>query len=204
MQQTHIGNVVGILLCFGLLSGTSAQTSDSVMESWRQHFPDVSTFDKGTKIAIDHRGDVYVLGDFRGGYALVKYSGITGGRVWTVHQTDDYFPRDIFVDRLGNVYILIGVGPTSESDYITIKYNSAGEKQWTAIYNNDGDVPQAGTVDKAGNVYITGESLKTGQQWDYVTIKYKPDGEEEWVARYDAAKLNDTPRAIDVVLTNLT
>ena len=47
------------------------------------------------------------------------------------------------------------------NDLATIKYDSAGQQQWVAIYN-DFDNPDAQldamTIDKSGNVYVTGWS----------------------------------------------
>src|SRR4030095_14294052 len=72
-------------------------------------------------------------------------------------------------------------------DYLTIKYNSSGQKEWVARYDAGfGDAATAMAIDSSGNVYVTGQSwsAKTSE-YDYATVKYNTDGQEQWVARYD-------------------
>jgi hypothetical protein len=74
---------------------------------------------------------------------------------------------------------------TSGGDYVTIKYNSAGEQQWVARYGNEAAAVGI-AVDASGNVYVTGTSYEGGSDCcDYATIKYNSAGLEQWVAVYD-------------------
>ena len=58
-------------------------------------------------------------------------------------------------------------------DYVTIKYNSGGQEQWTARHDGGGDFPNAIAVDVSGNVYVIGSSWALGSsQPDYLTVKY--------------------------------
>ena len=95
----------------------------------------------------------------------------------------------IALDRWGNVYVTgFSDGGGTGYDYATIKYNSAGQKEWVARYNgpgNDGDLAQAIAVDDSGNVYVTGFSVGSGTGFDYATIKYNSAGHEQWAARYN-------------------
>ncbi len=88
----------------------------------------------------------------------------------------------------------------SNLDYLTVKYNSAGQEQWVASYNGPGnalDLANAIAVDSSGNVYVTGESYGLDSARDYATIKYNSTGQEQWVARYNGpANYDDEARAI--------
>src|SRR6186713_2446174 len=78
-------------------------------------------------------------------------------------------PRAMCIDNNNNIYV---TGPSDASkrgnlDYATIKYNAAGQQQWVARYNGEGDAedwPYAITVDATGNVYVTGRSMGAGKK----------------------------------------
>jgi uncharacterized delta-60 repeat protein len=109
----------------------------------------------------------------------------------------------IALDRSGNVYVTgFSDGGGTGYDYATIKYNSAGQKEWVARYNgpgNDGDLAQAIAVDDSGNAYVTGFSLGSGTGLDYATIKYNSAGQEQWVARYNGPG-NDFDEGLAIVV----
>src|SRR6476646_9505206 len=98
--------------------------------------------------------------------------------------------KAVAVDNSGNVYVagtMLGSGTLN--DLATIKYDSAGNQLWVAIYN-DFDNPDAQlnamTIDRSGNVYVTGASGVSNVYYDCTTIKYNSAGQEQWVARYNA------------------
>jgi hypothetical protein len=75
-------------------------------------------------------------------------------------------------------------------DYLTIKYSSAGDTQWTRRFNgagNGNDEAYAVALDDSGNVYVTGYSdgnVSVALNQDYATLKYASDGTLRWAARY--------------------
>src|SRR6266498_2680668 len=77
---------------------------------------------------------------------IVRYNG-TGNAIDAI--------KGMAVDNSGNVYITGSSNSGANSDdYITIKYNSNGVRQWLARYNGTGngsDVPSSIFVDGAGN-----------------------------------------------------
>ena len=150
--------------------------------------------DNATAIAVDGSGNVYVTGNSWGSgnsdYATVKYNS-AGEQQWVARYNGgaNYgdFATAIAVDKSGNVYVT-GDSGYGNSDYVTIKYNSAGEQQWVARYDGPGhdlDVAYAIAVDASNNVYVTGFSAGAGTDLDYATIKYDSAGQQQWVARYD-------------------
>lgn len=143
-------------------------------------------------IAIDASGNVYVTGTRTFGqgheYVSIKYDSV-GQEQWVAHYNgpgSDDFARAIAVDRFGNVYVT-GYSRrfvSGDFDYATIKYDSSGQQQWVARYNDPGDGGDyafAIAVDGSGNIYVTGQG---GPGDNYATIKYNAAGQEQWVARY--------------------
>jgi hypothetical protein len=93
----------------------------------------------------------------------------------------------VTTDSTGNIYV---TGPSTGSgtgqDYVTIKYNSAGNQLWVARYidpSNSSDTPTDIAVDSSGNVYVTGSCQSFSR--DYATIKYDSNGNQIWVAKYN-------------------
>lgn len=108
------------------------------------------------------------------------------------------------MDAAGNVYVTgLGVGTSTNLDYITIKYNSAGVQQWIAQYNGPGnglDDAHAIALDTFGNVYVTGWSYGGATPgYDYATVKYNSAGVQQWASRYNHTA-NGTDEAWDVAV----
>src|ERR1051325_2349327 len=96
--------------------------------------------------------------------------------------------KAIAVDNAGNVYVAgTSFGLGTSNDYATVKYDSAGQQVWVALYNdfNTPDQQLNGmTIDGSGNVYVTGGSGSNSVPSVCTTIKYNSAGQEQWIARY--------------------
>lgn len=160
--------------------------------------------DEPTAMVVDGSGNIYVAGytaipDYSA-YVTVKYNP-QGQEEWSAR----YNPPNcissaagIAVDHSGNVYVT-GTSETfglGDPDYVTIKYNNSGQRQWLARYNggaNSNDYATAIAVDASGNVYVTGTSgIPSG---GFATVKYDSSGQQQWVAQYGGP---GTPVAIAV------
>ncbi|HJY63560.1 MAG TPA: SBBP repeat-containing protein [Ignavibacteria bacterium] len=155
-----------------------------------------NSVDEAFAIAIDASGSVYVTGSSFGSgsnldYATVKYSS-AGQEQWAARYNGPANLIDIAnaiaIDGAGNVYVTgTSTGSFTLSDYATIKYNSAGQMQWTVRYNgpaNGIDEAVSVAVDGSGNVYVTGQSISS-TNYDFATIKYNSTGQMQWEARYN-------------------
>ena len=171
-------------------------------------------YDYPTGIAVDNSGNVYVTGESTGLNGLkgdwdcttIKYNS-GGQQEWVVRYNGPANANDwgtgIALDKSDNVYVTGGsVVSGIFSEYITIKYDSAGQEQWVAHYHGTGngnDTATALAIDSSGNIYVTGSSFNSNNNFDCVTIKYDPAGQETWVARYDGPiHLDDLGYAIAI------
>lgn len=142
--------------------------------------------------AIDQSGNIFLTGGIeRNSSSEIgtwKYD-TSGNLIWEVfykYSARAYY-RGVFVktDDSGNTYVA-GESTSSgitDCDFITLKYNSAGEQQWAAIYHGPSTRSQfirGMVIDSEHNIYITGES-----SYNYATIKYNSNGEQQWVSIYN-------------------
>jgi len=166
-------------------------------QQWVQIYstPNITDDDAGSKIVIDASGNCYVTGFGVGSgtgkdIITLKYNS-TGSLQWAQRYSGNYEDAgiDIIVNGSGTVYVTGYTFTTlTNSDYISIKYNSNGVQQWIKTYNGTGnstDKSNSIGLDAADNVYITGYSIGNGSSFDFATIKYNSSGTQQWVQRYN-------------------
>jgi len=151
--------------------------------------------DTATATAVDAQGNVFVTGyaQEQGNgldYVTLKYNS-AGVLLWRAAYNGPADQDDqataLALDSAGNVYVTgASRGSSSGWDYATIKYDSNGNRLWTARYNGAGqdDAAAALAVDASGNVYVTGSSKNSSGHFTSVTIKYDHNGSQAWLSRY--------------------
>ena len=162
--------------------------------------------DAAYAIAVDAWDNVYVTGYSDGmgteaDYATIKYDS-AGQQQWVARYDGPVSRFDeaaaIAIDGSGNVYVTgISLGLDTVIDFVTVKYDTLGQEQWVARYNNGGG--RAIALDSSGNVYVTGYSNDPRTGTEYATIKYNPVGQEQWVARYNGSA-NDSDQAAAIAV----
>lgn len=104
----------------------------------------------------------------------------------TYAHTGDDLGWGMAVDANGNVYVTgeshQGSFFNGDSDYLTVKYDSAGNMVWSKTFDRCGrDIPWNAAVDSAGNVHVLGWSYNTETGGDEgVVVKYDPSGNVLW------------------------
>jgi uncharacterized delta-60 repeat protein len=153
--------------------------------------------DACNSIAVDVDGNVYVAGSSYGigtylDFTTIKYNS-AGAQQWIAIYNGPGSSGDeansIALDDNANIYV---TGYSDENgtgyDYLTIKYDAAGNQIWMMHYNGPGNgIDRATSLDLngSGNVYVTGHSYGSGTSEDYATIKYDAAGNQIWLVRYD-------------------
>ena len=123
------------------VNGAQLSPLGGVQESWVARYNGPGNYtDDPAGIAVDASGNVYVTGESSGqgglmGYATIKYNS-AGEEQWVARYNGPGNGNDsanaIAVDASGNVYVTgQSLGQGTGIDYATIKYNSAGQQQWS-------------------------------------------------------------------------
>ena len=144
----------------------------------------LSSYDAANALAVDASGSVYVTGYSGGAYTSYDYTTIkydaAGNEQWVARYNgarNSYdYANALVVDDLKNVYITgTCVGSNNYYEYATIKYDAAGNEQWTVLFDLPGynDSGSDIAVDATGTVYVTGTSDNSFGTSAYTTLKYK-------------------------------
>ncbi len=158
--------------------------------------------DKANDIAIDHDGNIVVTGSSKDSVAYYEAATLkydpAGNVLWTqrfsVAGPIGVHGEILQTDAVGNIYVT-GTGgyDSTDNDFITLKYSTAGALLWTAVYDGPkkwGDRPTEMHVDKWGGVYVTGQST-SDTVWShsysggaFTTVKYDSAGNQQWIKRF--------------------
>ena len=154
-------------------------------------------WDSGNALAVDHAGNVIVVGEAPGigtaqDYVTIKYTS-AGVPLWTNLYNglgnDNDRADAVTVDGNGNVFVTgFSRNANGDSDFATLKYSPDGTPLWTNLYNgpgNDDDGASALAVDSNGNVFVTGTAVGINSHDDFVTIAYSNAGVPLRTNRYN-------------------
>jgi uncharacterized delta-60 repeat protein len=179
---------------------TASQSYAQPLVGWIQRYNDplVDSIDVATSIAIDNSGNVYVTGysytllNFLTDIVTIKYRGTDGTQLWRRTYSGLLSDRGnkIIVDK-NNRYVYV-TGYTTRlltlTDYVTIKYDTAGALQWDTTYDRSLLFDEAKSIgqDVNGKIYVTGYTTSLLHGRDYTTIKYnQTNGNQVWIEHYD-------------------
>lgn len=180
--------------------------------------------DEAYGLGIDASGFIYVGGFLKNTGAsydilLAKYNS-NGDTIWTrkydytlVGGSDKAF--QLAIDGQGNIFLTgrsdSDPSVNSNTDAITLKYNSLGTLLWVQRYNgisNGSDQTRQIKVSPTGNVYVAGRTFN-GNDNDVLVIKYSNTGIQQWIKTYDGGGSDevismDIDNSENVVVTGFT
>ncbi|HEX7313339.1 MAG TPA: Ig-like domain-containing protein, partial [Pyrinomonadaceae bacterium] len=160
--------------------------------------------DWASAVKTDADGNVYVAGTswaaaFPGSeydIVVLKYNA-AGQRQWARIYNGPIGHWDIAnaltLDSAGNVVVAgYSQGSTVEKlfdEFITVKYDAAGNELWARRYSTQqiGDEAYGVAVDASNNVYVTGTGYAQtngATSRDIVTVKYDAAGAKQWASRF--------------------
>ena len=185
------------------------------VEQWQARYPGSGSTEVSA-MQVDRSGNVYLAGQNNEAFIIVKYN-FAGQKEWSAGYSEFTNSRGLAtalaIDQRGDVYATgmhEGLGPPQ---YLTIKFNQDGMREWVARYRGtescNWNIATALTLDDSGAVYVTGESgwfqeicdsggCTTREDIDYATIKYNRAGVMQWSARYGPAESCNHAAAISL------
>ncbi|MCB0727351.1 MAG: T9SS type A sorting domain-containing protein [Ignavibacteriae bacterium] len=96
--------------------------------------------------------------------------------------------NSIVLDSDNNFYVSgYTYGSTSGFDFVTIKYNQSGNREWFRIFNGGGNGNDyaIANISKGNELIVTGLCFGNNLSYDYATIKYNSSGSVLWTSIYN-------------------
>jgi uncharacterized delta-60 repeat protein len=177
--------------------------SDGISEWISKYDGPGNGIDGANSVKTDNAGNVYVTGYSRGSGSLYDYATVklnsSGQQIWVARHNGASNGNDganaLLIDPSGNIVVSGYSGMSgSTNDFVTVKYDTAGIRQWISVYNgplNQQDSVTSMVIDDSGNVYVSGFSAGSGTSKDFATVKYSPDGILIWSMRYNGSGNGD-------------
>jgi uncharacterized delta-60 repeat protein len=163
--------------------------------------------DNVNSLIADASGNIYAAGYVDQAlpdqdYVVLKYNSTGGAPAWVRYYSGTSGQQDhaaaLAMDGQGNIIVAgksdVDNNPLATNyDYLTIKYDAAGNTLWSALpdYNGNAgedDEPADVVTDANNNIYVTGQSQEgtiTIKNKDIMTRIYLPDGTSAMYADYD-------------------
>ncbi|MCB9298347.1 MAG: SBBP repeat-containing protein [Lewinellaceae bacterium] len=180
------------------LNATSGSLSSSLSAT------DSVALEEVTALAADGSGNIYAAGYSSAGgngkdFVTLKLETDSSVSLdWAVAYDGadhgDDVPKGIAFDGSGNVYVAGYTNTPAGRDFLAIKYNSSGAKQWAAQLDGaarQDDEARAVAVDGNGDLVAAGYVTQNGSRDYYTAILNSSDGSAAWDATFNGLANKD-------------
>lgn len=154
--------------------------------------------DSARGVCLESSGRVFVVGTAThpSGSAIVTlcYSP-DGTLLWTgLHDTltdGNDLGAAVVPDGMGGCITVgtVAAGTDRGLDFSVTRWDSAGARRWTQLYNGPGSSTDSATCaagDDSGGVFVAGASAGFGDTLDYALLRFSHDGTRRWFDRQRA------------------
>jgi hypothetical protein len=169
---------------------------------WEKRYngPALGTFngtDSALAMTLYRNTDLFVTGtsvDSGYDYFTIKYNPSTGDSLWGARYNGTGLRNDIArsIVRTSTGDVILTGGSQNEAgdyDYATMRYSSAGVRQWVHRYNgtaSNDDQAYGLSLSSTTRVLVTGKSIQSGSFHDVTTVCYaQSNGDSNWVRAYN-------------------
>ncbi|MCB0598397.1 MAG: SBBP repeat-containing protein [Lewinellaceae bacterium] len=194
VQKTTTAWAVGSIQ----LNSTSGAPSSSLSTA------DSVALEEVTALAADGGDNIYAAGYSSAGgngkdFVTLRLGASSSISLdWAVaydgaHHGDDV-PKGIAFDGSGNVYVAGYATTATGKDFLAIKYNSSGTKQWVTQLDGaarQDDEARAVAVNENGDVVAAGYVTQDGSRDYYTAILNSGDGSTAWEATFNGLANKD-------------
>lgn len=172
-----------IFACFILIFNFNSYSQ--FHQEWVNRLPSANVYSFFPTVLSDKSGNSYLLNVIdddttSNTHNVIKLTKFlpNGSTSWTA--TYSYSPSSsqvpITMKMTTNTDIFIlGTASQNNSNFLVVKYNSAGVLQWSVQYDSAYDTPTGFTLDNNGNVYVSGIS-----GFKPILVKINPSGNIQW------------------------
>jgi len=173
---------------------------------WVKSYTSSTNYCWPSDIITDDSSNVYITGtSHNNNFVTIKYNAL-GVLIWATldAQAMGQAHSRITLDNHKNVYIAVrGNDSINAATSNTIKYNSAGIKQWENIYMSNFNPGFSGPVQLKfaadGFIYLlASNNNQNNGQSDYAVVKYDTLGNQIWNTTYSFTNYYDSPQALTI------
>lgn len=201
--------VLALATSVAWVASPASNAVQAASEDWTVTLKSGSSQLYGAMVAVDAADDLYVVGSYPFTYVELAKLDRAGNLLWQV-EYDNPGTREqgswVALDPSGNPLVsgyLVTGSSVAGLGFVTIKYDPAGNLQWSDVISYTHGRTARIASDAAGNVIVLGMAYLGNSSGfftdDLVTIKYAPDGTRLWTrtAGYSASS-QDSPGGLVV------